>query len=214
MRKMDHMLIELTVVLVAHSNNPSILNPDFLIRTGVVDDGAEVEPPAISTPAFSRVRFKGGAAVTADPDRVIFSTGDKTAASIAKRYLQQVPHVPYRAIGVNPKLFAPVGDQGSGVATALRDHGTWMSFKDVAPEVFLKFVYVYGDRTITLDVSDTCRDAAGETLRGQMFQANVHRDLSESNVGSRNERIGSILDAWKGDLDDVRSLIGKFREEE
>lgn len=211
---MDDILIELTVVLVAHSNNPSILNPDFLIRTGIVDDGAEVEPPAISTPAFSRVRFKGGATVTADPDRVIFSTEDKTAASVAKRFWQQVPHVPYRAIGVNPKLFAPVGDHGSGVAAALRAHGTWMSFKDVTPEVILKFVYAYGGRTITLDVSDTRREADGAILRGQMFQANVHRDLSESNAGSRNERIGSILDAWEGDLDDVRSLIGKFRQEE
>lgn len=213
---MDDILIELAVVLVAHSNNPSILNPDFLIRTGIVDDGAVVEPPVISTPAFSRVKFKGGAAVTADPDRVIFSTGeDKTTApSIAKRYLQQVPHVPYRAIGVNPKFFAPAGDHGSGVAAALRDHGTWMSFKDVAPDVVLKFAYAYGDRTITLDVSDTRREAAGKIRRGQMFQANVHRDLSESNAGSRNERIGSILDAWERDLDDVRSLIGKFRREE
>lgn len=209
------MLIELTVVLVAHSNNPSILNPDFLIRTGIVDGDADVESPVISTPAFSRVRFKSGVTVTADPDRVIFSTNeDKTAASIAKRYLQQVPHVPYRAIGVNPKLFAPAGDHGSGVATALRDHGAWMSFKDVAPEVILKFVYAYGDRTITLDVSDTRREAAGEMLGGQMFQANVHRDLSESSTRSRNERIGSILDAWESDLNDVRSLIGKFREEE
>ena len=212
---MDDTLIELTVVLVAHSNNPSILNPDFLIRTGIVDESADVEPPVISTPAFSRVRFKNGTAVTAYPDRVIFSTDeDETAASIAKRYLQQVPHVPYRAIGVNPKLFAPAGDHGSGVAAALRDHGTWMSFKDVTPEVILKLVYAYGDRTITLDVSDTRREAAGEMRRGQMFQANVHRDLSESNAGFRNERIGSILDAWEGDLDDVRSLIGKFRKEE
>ena len=73
-RDMDGKLIELAVVLVAHSNNPSILNPDFLIHNGIVSDGAEVEQPVISTPAFSQARFKGGVVITADPDRVIFTT--------------------------------------------------------------------------------------------------------------------------------------------
>ena len=67
----------------------------ILIHTGiVVDDGADVEPPVICFPAFSQVRFKNGITVTADPDRVIFSTVDpfdenNTAPSIAKRYLRQ-----------------------------------------------------------------------------------------------------------------------------
>lgn len=217
-RDMDGKLIELAVVLVAHSNNPSILNPDFLIHNGIVSDGAEVEQPVISTPAFSQARFKSGVVITADPDRVIFSTAglsdEKTEAPrMAKRYLQRVPHTPYRAIGVNPKLIASSADHEPGVADALRDRGAWMSFKDVMPRVALKFVYSYGDRTINLDVADVIHEENGKTLHERMFLANIHRELIESNTKSRNERIKSILDAWEDDVNDVRCLIGKFCQE-
>ena len=88
-----------------------------------------------------------------------------------------------------------------------------MSFKDVMPKVALKFVYPYGDRTISLDVTDLIREENGKTLHEKMFQANIHRELIESNTKSRNERIESILDAWERDVDDVRCLIGKFCQE-
>jgi len=42
-------LIELSIVLVATSNNPSILNPDFLFHNGIVDASHKVKDPRIST---------------------------------------------------------------------------------------------------------------------------------------------------------------------
>ena len=102
----DLELIELSVVLVADSNNPSIVNPDFLKYNGIVDTVYEVQDFPISTPAFSQVAFKNGITVTSDPARVLIQqTTELTKANmvspeIAKRYLQCVPHVPYRAIGI------------------------------------------------------------------------------------------------------------------
>lgn len=209
-------LIEMAVVLVAQSNNPSILNPDFLITNGIVNGGIEdVRQPAVSTPVFSQVRFKNGVAVTADSDRVVFSMSRPPGESIlppkiARSYLRQIPHAPYRAIGVNSKFFVRSADRAQGVSASLRNRGAWMSFKDVMPEVALKFTYTYNDRTINLEVADARLGEGDETLQGQMFQANVHRDLTESNTKSRNERINSILDAWKRDLDDVGLLIDRF----
>lgn len=105
----DIKLIELSVVFVANSNNPSIINPDFLRYNKIVDDSYEVQDSPISTPAFSQVAFKNGIEVASTPDRIIFrqsgSLDRETVASpeVAKRYLDCVPHVPYCAIGMNPK---------------------------------------------------------------------------------------------------------------
>ena len=144
-------LTEFSVVLLATSNNPSILNTDFLQYNDIVDASRQVLEPRISTPAFSQVRFKDGLTVTADPDRVIFAqTGDRLATEdivcpeIAKRYVKTVPHVTYRAVGINPKGFRrSEGKADDKVADALLDEGAWMSFKDIIPEIQLKAVYGY-----------------------------------------------------------------------
>ena len=216
----DLELVELSVVLVADSNNPSIVNPDFLKYNGIVDAGYEVQEFPISTPAFSQVAYKNGVTVTSDPARVLIQqTRELTKANvvspeIAKRYLQCVPHVPYRAIGINPKGFRRILGQGPNViANMLRDKGSWMSLQDVNPDVQLKAIYRYHGRVISLDVIGTQRTENDQKVPGVMFQANVHRDLAETNVPSRIQSLQSVLDSWESDLEDFRNLTSKFYEE-
>ena len=216
----DLELIELSVVLVADSNNPSIINPDFLQYNRIVDASYEVQDSPISTPAFSRVAYKNGITVTSDPARVLFQqTKELTRAKvaspgIAKRYLQCVPHVPYRAIGINPKGFRRIlGQEPNVIATMLRDKGSWMSFQDVNPDVRLKAIYRYYGRVIFLDVMSTQRTENDQKVPGVMFHANVHRDLAETNTPSRIRNLQSILDSWESDLEDFQNLTGKFYEE-
>ena len=73
-------LIELSIVLAAKadSNNPAILNPDFLRYNRIVDEDHEVQGSPITTPVFSQVAFKNGVKVTSAPDRVIFEQTGET----------------------------------------------------------------------------------------------------------------------------------------
>lgn len=213
-------LVELAVVLVARSNNPSILNPDFLRFNGIVSEGWDVAQSPVSTPAFSQVVFKNGVTVTADPGRVIFTANDSTDENleppeIAQRYLQQVPHAPYSAVGINPKFFVRLTSDAPLIKRVLRNQGSWTPFKDVTPAVNLKLVYAYSGRTILLDVADAkLTEEDGERFSGRLFQANVHRDVTDSNAHSRNEKISAILDGWEDDRKDVCALIQKFRRGE
>ena len=219
-RKNDLELIELSVVLVADSNNPSIVNPDFLKYNGIVDADYEIQDFPISTPAFSQVAYKNGITVTSDPARVLFqqtkelSEANVVSPGIAKRYLQCVPHVPYSAIGINPKGFRRIlGQEPRIIANMLRNKGTWMSFQDVDPDVRLKAIYRYHGRVISLDVISTQRTENDQKIAGILFQANVHRDLAETNAASRIRFLQSVLDSWKSDLEDFQKLTGKFYEE-
>ncbi len=148
--------------------------------------------------------------MTADLNRVIFEqkTGRKLVASeVAKRYLRQVPHVPYSAIGINPKFFLrSTGEHLPLMESVVRDQGTWMSFKDAEPTVQLKLIYSYEERTILLDVAQIKPTTDDPTSSGILFQANVHRDVEGLNAQARNKRIRSILDRWEDDLEDVRQL--------
>ena len=211
-------LVELSVVLVANSNNPSIINPDFLRYNKIVNDDYEVQDSPITTPAFSQVTYKNGITVVSAPDRVIFKHSgaqevkNVESPEIAKRYLKCIPHIPYRAIGINPKGFKS-GQEPKTVLDMLHNKGSWMSFKDVIPKVQLKAMYRYNERTITMGVSVAELTENSKTTSGTMYEANIHRELTGVDASSRIECLNSILNSWERDLEDFYNLSNKFHQE-
>ena len=214
----DIKLIELSVVLVANSNNPSIINPDFLRYNKIVDADYEIKDSPISTPAFSQVMFKNGITIVSDPARVMLTQAGTLnrehvlLPEIASRYLECVPHVPYHAIGINPKGFVS-GQAPNPILNMVRDNGSWMSFMDVIPEGQLKAIYRYTERTIFLDIAVADVAENNKTTSGILFQANIHRELTETDAESRIKHLSSLLDSWESDLDDFYNLTSKFLQE-
>ena len=203
-------LIELSVVLVANSNNPSIINPDFLRINKIVNDGYEVKDPAITSPAFSQVAYTNGITISSAPDRIIFTQSDEhdigevEPPEIAKRYVECIPHAPYSAVGINPKIYRLL-QEPKPVLDMLQDKGSWLEFKDVMPDVQLKTIYKYDKRVITIDVQST--DAL------TMYQANIHRELTVVDAEHRIEYLKSLLISWEKDLEDFYRLSSRIHQE-
>ena len=212
-------LVELSVVLVATSNNPSIINPDFLTDNDIIDKNRSLQEDPVTTPVFAQVVYEDGLTVRADPERVIFvqsasgtSMGNIICPEMAKCYARAVPHVPYRAVGINPKLHVHLADANRAkVANALGDRGSWLSYKDSEPEVQLKAIYPFGSRKIVVDIlGATRRRPNGQPLPGLLFQGNVHRDLAQTSSQKRIEELISIVSNWETDVLDCRTLADKF----
>ena len=211
---------EVAVVLVAQSNNPSIINPDFLRHNEIVNADLELQGDPITSPLFSQVTFERGIVVNALPDRVIFQqTGDSLAIEdilcpdIAKRYVEQVPHVPYSAIGINPKCYRYLSDElPEKVSNILINKSEDLSFRDVKPEVHLKTIYQYEKRMIVLEIIEARKQKNNEPESPIMlFQANIHRDIpSAIDQQERIKKIADILTSWKDDLSDFDALVKKF----
>jgi len=225
-REIDIALVEISVVLVANWNDPSILNPDFLRHNGIVDSGLQLnekEVP-ISTPVLSQAIFEGGIGVRAYPNRFVFEQKGEglneiecPIPGIASRFVRTVSHVPYNAIGINIiSLKSAKAGMDYNVSNALIDSGKWMTFKDIPPNVDLKAIYNYESRRITLEVRGVIDNRGNDSIErhGLWFHANIHRDIREINQERRNTRILSILDTWKDDISDFRNLVGKFHQME
>lgn len=215
----DLALVALSVVLVADNVDPSTINPDFLRHNGIVRSDLQTEQPPVSTPVFSQVAFEGGLAMTAQHDRLDFIqrgemlTEDVSVLDMAKRFLEKVPHLPYKAIGLNPTGFRHVedGSMGGGIASALIEGGKWMAFENVSPTVLLKVLYSYPDKQITMDIHDTRKlESDGSASPGLLFAVNIHRDIGETVRERRIARLMSILSSWQNDLSDIRNLIAQF----
>ncbi len=219
---MNLSLFEFSVVLLADSNNPSILNPDFLRYTGIVKNPwqiLDVPDAVISIPGFSQVKYNDGLTIRAEPNRVVFEqTGDPlelgniSCIEMARHYLDAVPHVKYGAIGINPKGYKTLHSaERESVSNALKNSGDWMEFKNVNPEIQLKAIYDLNDKRIVLDVSQARkRVATGSDVHAIIFQANIHRDITESEQPNRIDKLVSVLNEWETDLSDFQELVNIF----
>ena len=216
-------LSEVAIVLVAQSNNPSIINPDFLRHNEIVNTDLALQGDPITSPLFSQVTFERGIVVQALPDRVtVLQTGDSLAPEdilcpeIAKRYVEKVPHVPYSAIGINPKGYRYLSAEFPEKVSNILIKSEEMSFRDVTPEVHLKTIYQYDTRKIVLDIAETTKIKNDDPeVPIMLFQANIHRDIpSTMNQQGRIKTISDILKSWKDDLSDFDALVKKFNFQE
>ena len=218
----DVRLSGISVVLVANSNNPTILNQDFLYHNGLVpkDWTLEKNMPPVMTPAVSQITFENGFKVIAELNRILFEQftvplkeEDIVCADIAKRYLRTVPHVPYTAVGINLHGYRTYQKQASEtVSDLLIKKGGWMNFREAAPSFQVKAVYGYEDKTITLDIAENfIKEKDAKEVPAVVFNANIHRDISdETNQQMRVSKLVSILDSCNKDISDFCLLTKEF----
>ena len=111
----DPTLHWLSIVVVAESHNPSILNHDFLVRQEIVPkDWKYVE--YINTKQIARLSYSNGLKIEVTPERLQFRF-DKTYKNVghefaipwevsrtAVSYTKTLPHVQYKGIGLNSAI--------------------------------------------------------------------------------------------------------------
>ena len=185
--KISH--FEFSAVVVANDHNPTIVNPDFLERQGIVQEtwGWKVMGPATTTLPFATVSFDSQVTVSVEPNRLHVTDTSATGGpqsskvvDIARKYVEVLPHVRYSAVGMN---FLSVVEHAEANAF-LKDHflksGPWDSAHRPLQSMGLKFVYpLEGGRLIlSLDSGIVTRRLEEESkpISGVALHANFHRD--------------------------------------
>ena len=215
----DIKLIELSIVLLAESNNPSIVNPDFLLRNGIIDETWKLKAPAVATPVLAELIYEGGLSVRADPERIAFvqeldgtSLADCVCPTMAEVYVGAVPHVPYKAVGINPRFFVESGDAGAAPVSSLLDgQGSWLTSNDSAPVVRITATFPLAAGRLAMEVGGAeILSPDGKPAYGVSFRANAHRELGQSDQSSRIGALTSIVRSWEGDVKESREIVCKF----
>ena len=96
------------IVVLAQQHNPTILHPSFLVSQQIVPDNWELLQPPICLPPFANVKYKNGIDFMAEQNKLQVldnntpSEPEKSELPrIVKKYLQNLPHVRYTAVGIN-----------------------------------------------------------------------------------------------------------------
>ena len=76
---------ELAIVISVQTQNPTLLNEDFLKQTGIVPSDWKLAREPVYTDRVAQIVFENGFSIAAQPDRVMFleAVGDKDLATIS-----------------------------------------------------------------------------------------------------------------------------------
>jgi len=179
-------LVNASVIIVARDHNPSILHPSFLRANGVVEPDLALDGDPICTSAIARVPFANGITFIAEPARIQIVDGrpsDSLAGSslpsYAVKYVETLPHVSYRAVGINFTGLLVTEAPGEAIVAEFLREGPWNDAGLRAQDCGLRLAFeaAPGFLRLSFDPGSVQRSGSSTAERGILIQANYHADV-------------------------------------
>lgn len=212
-------LAQFSLVIAADQNNPTILNPDFLVRVKVAEDSWKLAAPPLQVPDLAIVQYNNGITVKSLPDS--FDIGDLKTLSppdshireMMLNYIRAVKFVKYTGFGINFRSVTPTTDAKKLLAGKLLQAGPW-SKENGMTEIGVKFVYPITSGKVIFSVDsgyvvDKKDDSKSSVI---LLSANFHRDLDQT--ADAIAQVESILNDnittdWQQYKDFLSDIVGE-----
>ena len=202
-------------VVIADQHNPSILNPDWLVKTEIIDPGWKLADPSITTPLLARCFYVNKVELVLEPNKLTVRSlpADNNDLSgelprIVRKYVDSLPHIPYKQLGNNFRFSTDVQDVLSKLKNKLIKEGNWNT--DNISKIKTTFQYFCNDYKINLTVesSDTREESKpGKEASTLILDFNYHRELDDLSSLMRG------IDSWQNDYEDAMKRTRKIVEE-
>ena len=204
--------IEFAIVLAVNSNNPTILNPDFLKYNKIVDESFVLSQPPICTEPFAQLPYKNGITITSQLDKVIFSARmgveDKQVfediCDIAKKYATLIPHVEYTGVGINPMYLIKFDGAVKSEEFVLNN---FLKIKKIDTKVFnagLNLGFSLNEQTVcNVKIKSGKGTASEKNQEVIVVNANFHHELRcdiDTKV-TKVTKMTKIIESYQSDID-------------
>ncbi len=177
-------LHSVSVVVTAEFHNPSILNPDFLKSQRIVP--TDWEPKlAITTPQFSNIRFHNGIEWTVDQTKLTVVEACESqfrdsylAYDLVVSYVDRLPHVPYRSLGLNCVVAIRTDDPQQWLTKQYLRDGIWLHGEPAVRSMVPKFTLDVGAGVVCLLSLDGGNSNLGneQPVPAVIATCNVHHE--------------------------------------
>ncbi|MHC4402296.1 MAG: hypothetical protein ACYTG0_21740 [Planctomycetota bacterium] len=197
---MELELLNTSVVVLAHEHNPTILHPEFLLARAIVSEDWEVADPPITTPAFSVAKYNNGITFQVDSKRFIITEekpagnpGQSRIPDLAIGYVEALPHVRYKALGVNFKGYCLRKDPEQFLIERFLKTGPWNDETRPMRAYGSRFVYHVEDTVIGMGFDGGQVNQEGKSEPAVLINVNFHSDLPDRD---QVEALRELVSHW------------------
>ena len=207
--------VNVSVVLVADSHNPAILNPDFLQKNGIVPSEWGVRE-TFTTPAFSRVAYDSGCVWEVNPQRNIVQQNQgahldaaHSPYKMATKYIETLPHVRYQAIGLNMGVFSPMDNPEAWIKSNILKYSgpAGSPFRLRSAGVNLNFELEDENVECNLQLAHVRETPTEEPKKGLAMDFNLHVPGPFDSVEAMREILGKWPDRRSAMSNLAKSLL-------
>jgi hypothetical protein len=210
---------ELAIVISVKTQNPTLLNEDFLKQTGIIPSDWKLAREPIYTDRVAQIVFENGFSIAAQPDRVMFleAVGDKDidtiyAGEVAQKYVATLRLADYQAVGINFRSYVAHNspeDASEYINTQLLTAGNWQDYGTGAVRASLNLVYELPERQLNLSINEASIQFPEQPATPVvLFAGNFSYDASQTPADDKAATIAKVIGNWKQDLTEYTALIG------
>jgi hypothetical protein len=194
---MDLKLAKVSVVVLSEGNNPRLLNPDFLERNGIVPVDWPVKDVLV-TPPLAQITYENGVQFLVEIGKVQIQVNkpeavawEKKLPDMATTYLDLLPHVTYRAAGVN--FIFNASRYPDRPYIRLLKEGRWLTSAGGLTGAIVELQYrnELPNMNVRVGVQDSADSNPGSP-EPLVFTVNFHHDFNPDDSSGRAAFIGSI----------------------
>jgi hypothetical protein len=209
---------ELAIVVSVKTQNPTILNEDFLKQTGIIPSDWKLAREPIYTDRVAQIVFENGFSIAAQPDRVMFleAIGDKeidtiSAGEVAQKYVATLKLADYQAVGINFRSYVAQESQEAAseyINGELLASGSWQQYGTGTMRASLNLVYDLSERQLNLSINEASIQFPEQPATPVvLFAGNFSYDTSATSADGKAAKIAKVIGNWKQDLTEYTALI-------
>jgi hypothetical protein len=212
---------ELSIVVVAQNHNPTILNPDFLSRNEIVPADWNLAQAPVCIEPLAHVQYANGISVVSEPQKIVFTQHSElleqetiVIAEMVRKYINAVPHVDYRGLGINPKgdiAFKTEEESRRYIMERLIAPGPWQDYGEAPVRGSAAFVFQLGEARLHLKIQAVRRNVPGGIGPPVVvFLGNYHYDFTSVPRNNLLEVLNKALDNWGTCWVDYTKLVNSI----
>ena len=226
---------ELSIAVVAAKHNPTFLTLDFLKGSGIVPTDWEVARFALIDPQTGQLAFKNGINLVAQPGSITFSESlinqaignkaieDVQIPTIARKYVEKLPQLDYKAISFNPRSFLTFeseAEENNGnadtaenaarayIVSKLLAPGSWLELGQQPVKATLKLSYMLDGQPFNLTIDEAKLQLADQPAQESiLLTGNFPRKIAGNTSEEQLQGLYQWLDRWQQPLQTYRQTI-------
>ncbi len=209
-------IINVSVVVSAVHHNPTILHPSFLSTEKIVPQDWEVVDGPVCTPAFSLVGYSNGISFRVEESRLQVIDAnpecdgrDSLVAELAGKYVSKLPHVPYKAVGINFVAFLEHADSGRYLLARFLREGSWNDTELIPTSCGVQLTYPISNAALNLSLKSGQSKREGEEAprKGVILEGNCHAETQSM------QEVFAAVDGFRRKLEEASAICARILEE-
>lgn len=201
--------INKTIIIVAQYFNPSIFRESWLLSQRYISSPSEISEKSIFSPQIAQIVMKDLEFVVT-PDQIQFSLiNEINAISVIRSIVETLPHVPYKAIGINFDYFIPLVDNfnndNSRKLYYNKNNNIYDEFNNHSARFGAYLSTDFNNCRLKVDIKPIKAVSADKELREYLHHSfNFHKDYSDQ---QSVKGICDMLDLWNEFFTKAESLM-------